>query len=126
MKMHKARLVFVALSIIFFFSCNSFKSNSQNTDTTIHQEVAEPVAPGSFNEASGIKFDSNAIPKFLAEKPLFKEFRKDFDTFYRNNNYNYVWYDKNGLIETSGALISSIENVEQEGVTANIPYEDSL
>jgi murein L,D-transpeptidase YcbB/YkuD len=124
--MHKVHLVFIVLGIFFFFSCNSFKSNSQNTDTTIHQIVAEPVAPGSFNAASGIRFDSNAIRKFLNDKPLFREFRKDFDTFYRNNNYDYAWYDKNGLIETSSALISSLENVEQEGVTANIPYKDSL
>ncbi len=126
MKMRKVPLVFVALTMFVFFSCNSFKSNSQNADTSIHKIGTEPIAHGSFNPASGISFDSASIQKFLADKPLFKEFSKVFDTFYRNNNYNYVWYDKNGLIETSSQLISSIEDVESEGVTAKIPYKDTL
>ncbi len=81
---------------------------------------------GSFNPASGISFDSAAIQKFLNEKPLFKEFKEEFYTFYRGNNYHYVWYDQGGLVPTSDALISSIENVDSEGVNANIPYKDTL
>jgi len=126
MKMPKVHLLYIVFSVFFFFSCNSFKSKSQDTDTTIHKTAEESVTPGNFNDNSGIKFDSTAIQKFLSEKPMFKEFSKEFDTFYRANHFNYVWYDKNGLIETSGALISAIENMEEEGVTANIPYKDSL
>jgi murein L,D-transpeptidase YcbB/YkuD len=119
-------LTFVALSMIFFLSCNSFNGNSQTTDTTIHKNVQEIIEPGGFNASSGIKFDSTAIKKFLADKPLFKQFSKDFDTFYRANNYNYVWYDKNGLIEFSSALISGLSNIEEEGVTSDVPYKDTL
>src|SRR5580765_6642186 len=123
--MHKVFLVFVAIFLFVFSSCNS-GTDKQHADTTIHKIISETIIPGSFNEASGIRFDSNAIQKFLSEKSLFKEFSKEFDTFYRANNYNYVWYDKNGLIETSGALVSGLENIEQEGVKADIPYKDSL
>ncbi|HEX5151880.1 MAG TPA: L,D-transpeptidase family protein [Parafilimonas sp.] len=126
MKVRKVYLVYIVLSVFFFFSCNSFKSKSQDSDTTIHKKAEEAITPGNFNDNSGIKFDSAAIQKFLSEKPLFREFSKEFDTFYRANNFSYVWYDNNGLIETSGTLISAIENIEGEGVTANVPYKDSL
>jgi murein L,D-transpeptidase YcbB/YkuD len=119
-------LTFVAFSMMFFLSCNSFNGNSQTTDTTIHKNAQEPIEPGGFNANSGIKFDSTAIKKFIADKPLFKPFSKDFSTFYQANNYNYVWYDKNGLIEFSSALISGISNIEEEGVTSDVPYKDTL
>ncbi len=82
--------------------------------------------PGSFNPHSGIPLDSHRISAFLEENPLFKPFARDFDTFYRNNQYNYAWYNKQGLIETANALIGSLESVTQEGVTATIPYKDTL
>ncbi len=126
MKTPNFALTFIACSMIFFLSCNSFSGNSQTPDTTIHKTVEEPIEPGGFNANSGIKFDSTYIKKFLADKPLFKSFRKEFDTFYRANNYNYVWYDKNGLIEFSSALISGLSSIEEEGVSANIPYKDTI
>jgi murein L,D-transpeptidase YcbB/YkuD len=126
MKTSKLFLTFVAFATILLLSCNSFNGNSQTTDTTIHKNVQEVIEPGGFNANSGIQFDSAAIKKFLADKPLFKPFSKDFDTFYRANHYNYVWYDKNGLIEFSSALISGLSNIEEEGVTSDIPYRDTL
>ncbi len=126
MKTPKFALIYVAVSMIFLLSCNSFSGNSQTPDTTIHKNVEEQIEPGGFNANSGIKFDSTYIKKFLADKPLFKPFSKDFYTFYRANNYNYVWYDNRGLIESSSALISGLSNIEEEGVTSDVPYKDTL
>ncbi len=126
MKTPKFALIYIVVSTIFFLSCNSFNGNSQTADTSIHKTVQQAMAPGNFNAQSGIKFDSTYIQKFLADKPLFKQFSKDFDTFYRANNYNYVWYDNKGLIESSSALISGLSNIEEEGVSSDIPYKDTL
>ncbi|MFT4152726.1 L,D-transpeptidase family protein [Parafilimonas sp.] len=115
------RFLFCA-ALLFFYSCNP-----QNTKTTAAEKIVhKQVAPGSFNLNSGIKFDSSHIQEFLDSMPLFKQFSKEFDTFYRANNYNYAWYDKTGLIETASALTSSLDEVAQEGVTAHIPYKDTL
>jgi murein L,D-transpeptidase YcbB/YkuD len=125
MKMPKNHSLFVVVSF-FFFSCSSLENKAQVADTSIQITAGESEAPGSFIVNSGVKFDSTAIGKFISENSLFKEFKKDFETFYRANNYNYVWYDKNGLVETSNALISAINEIEQQGVTAKVPYKDSL
>lgn len=124
--MNKKTLLFFTISaLVFFVACHTRQKQADRKPNavTINEN---PIAEGSFNAASGISFDSGQIQKFLNEKPLFKEFSKEFDTFYRINNYNYAWYDKGGLVATSGALISSIENVDQEGVTTQIPYKDTL
>lgn len=124
--MNKAYCVLIILAIFFFYSCDSSKNKNQQTDTTIKKIAGEPVVPGSFNDSSGIFLDSNAIQKFLAERPLFNEFKDDFDTFYKINHYSYVWYDRKGLVETSNSLISAIEDIQQEGVTAKVPYKDTV
>ena len=90
------------------------------------EEKASTIAQGAYNARSGIALDSSTIPAFLALKPLFKEFSKDYQQLYSASKFNYIWYDNSGLIESASALISSIENLEAEGVQANVPYRDSL
>ncbi len=119
--MSKLTLVLFTVALLFFSSCNS-----QEAKTNALAKVTEEPPSGSFNAKSGIKFNSADIQKFLTKQPLFKEFSNEFDTFYRTNHYNYVWYDDKGLIETSGKLIARLDNIDQQGVTANIPYKDTL
>lgn len=121
MKISKCFFLIFAFAA-FFISCNSGSKQA----ATQKKPVVASLVRGSFNLESGIPFDSSDIQKFLDEKPLFKEFSKDFDTFYKINHYNYVWYDKNGLIETASKLIAGIDNMENEGVSTNIPYKDTL
>ena len=121
MKLQNVWLIVLTAGLAFFASCKS------GTKAEIKKPAAEqPAFEGGFNYTSGIKFDSSSIQKFLDDKPLYKEFSKDFQAFYGGNNYNYVWYDQNGLIETSGVLVSAAENIAKEGVNANVPYADSL
>lgn len=124
--MNKKFLSLFTITLTVLFAACQTHQQPANTKPNEPIAIEKPVADGSFNAASGISFDSGQIQKFLNEKPLFKEFSKQLDTFYRMNNYNYVWFDKGGLVTTSGALISRIENVEQEGVSTKIPYKDTL
>lgn len=117
--------LFFTTALVLFSACNPAERKANKNPVAADAEE-KPVVEGSFNASSGISFDSGQIQKFLNEKPLFKEFKKEFDTFYRANNYHFAWYDQSGLVPTSGALISSIENVGQEGVRADIPYKDML
>ncbi len=113
--------------LVFFTRCNG--GTNDQKPAVVQAPVADTIpaiASGSFNQASGIVFDSAAINQFLKSKPLFKEFSNEYFIFYRANNFNYVWYDNKGLIESSSALISALSDVEHEGVTANFPYKDSI
>ena len=70
----------IIISELLFSSCNSTVKNKGNKKDTTIRAAAHEVA-GSFDDFSGITFDSGAIQKFLKEKPLFKEFARDFDNF---------------------------------------------
>lgn len=86
--------------------------------------VADTVIKGNFAVASGIRFDSSLIKKFIAAHPAFREFSNDFDNFYRNNKYNYAWYHSAGLIEFAHVLGTSLQQQQLEGLKDTIPYRD--
>ncbi len=128
------RLVYCAVAVFLIFTMvncsNRQKKQSTEADTKTRDAVVvqqdTSVIPGSFKENSGLKFDSSAIGAFLKTHPQFNEFGNDYLVFYRQNKFNYVWYDHKGLIESSGALLSRLDNENQEGVQKEVPYEKEL
>src|SRR5690606_14543138 len=89
--------------------------------------TADTVIKGGFNPASGIPIDSARIEQFLQLRPEFATFSEDFRKFYQQVNYQYVWYDANGLIEFVGVLQTKIQSsADDGGVKLKIPYQDQL
>jgi len=106
--------------INFCYGCD----NSGNTIGTTSKSIAkDTVLKGTFNPSSGIVFDSTAVDRFLKSKPAFKEFEKDFRKFYQLRKYNFVWYDKKGLIESANNLFAQLEYQQNEGILKHIPYK---
>ena len=70
--------------------CNSNPSSEKKSGEQVQLQQQSPATDtlmkGNFHVASGIVFDSNAISKFIAAKPVFKEFRQDFVNFYGLTN----------------------------------------
>lgn len=101
----------------------------RNTEAEIRNSKAimdTVVVAGSFSNNPIIPLDSNLVDSFLTTHPDFKEFKTDMDSFYRGNDFKYVWFDKQGLIESSGILISRIYNMAEEGVDSIVPYRDEF
>jgi L,D-transpeptidase YcbB len=122
------RFLILLILIIGATGCNSNPSSEKKSGVQLPLQQQTPATDtlmkGNFHVASGIVFDSNAISKFIAAKPAFKEFRQDFINFYRANKYNYVWYDDNGMIEPAHVLANALETQQEEGVEAKIPYRE--
>ncbi|MBO9574022.1 MAG: hypothetical protein J7497_17680, partial [Chitinophagaceae bacterium] len=112
--------------IIMITSCKDRQpaATLKTNAVTVISPTSDTAIKGNFSTESGLKFDSNAIAKFIEAKPLFKEFAQDFINFYRAQNYNYVWYNNKGLIQPALVLVSTLENVQQEGILTKIPYRE--
>lgn len=121
-------LVTCCFTALLISACNNGPQNNKTAaDTTVKNvHAGDTLIAGSFNDKSGIKFDSSAIDTFIKNKPLFKDFAADFALFYRNNNFNYVWYDNKGLIETANVLAGRLMHMKDDGLTEAIPYEDEF
>lgn len=121
--------VTILLQLTVFSSCSGVQHPStadriKDTSTNIHRN--DSMIAGSFKAESGIRFDSSVIKKFLGENPVFKEFTQAYNDFYKTNDFNYVWYDKKGLIESSNILIARLMNGNEEGVADSIPYKEKF
>ncbi len=121
-------LMYLPVIFLCLVRCNAGTEsiNDEKTSDTVLHIAADTTKPVTLHTTSGIAFDSSAIEGFLNSYPVFREFRNDYDNFYRANKYNYAWYDKKGLIETAHALLSQTQHEETEGVNPKVPYRDEF
>lgn len=73
-----------------------------------------------------VKFDSTQIPTFIAKFPEFKEFESELKEVYKKRDYHYVWYDKDGRIDFAEVLYNRINQIQSDGVQAQIPYKKQI
>lgn len=122
-------LILLFLTSIHFISCNqSEKKQKISKDSLKKRAIKEwnKTIPGNFNAEREHFFDTVQLHSFLDTHPLLKEYRASMQTFYAKRNYAFAWYNKNGLIEQAGNLADRVKNLQQEGITRDIPYRNSF
>ena len=85
----KQTIVAILSLILCCFACKQKKQKQTNRDTSINQNT-------SFNN---LFFDSTEIDKFLNADSSFSKYKEQFHEFYRERNYEFAWFDNNGLAE---------------------------
>jgi murein L,D-transpeptidase YcbB/YkuD len=78
------------------------------------------------SEDNAIPLDSTQIGAFFTKYPKFKEFSPEISELYKKHNYHYIWHDKKGLIEFAEVLFNRVNQIEAEGVSSEIPYQQQL
>lgn len=84
--------IVIVLFCFVCFSCNSIQENKIKlvvTDTSITKKT-------SFNN---LFFDSVMLVDFIDKEVQLKGFHDQFVAFYRQRNYQYAWFDQDGLGE---------------------------
>src|SRR4051812_1474848 len=89
------------------------------------QREKQAVA-GNFSSQRVLTFDSVDLQQFITRYPRFADYHDDLHKFYIKRNFTYAWYDQKGMIEQAGSLFNRIENIHQEGITAQLPYVDNF
>lgn len=121
------KFIILCIHISFFLSCK--EGNNQNvqvsdkrTDTLTPQPSTSAPQVNLLHESSGIALDSNELTKFMKMYPAYQTQQKDLIALYRKNSYNYLWFDKNGLIEHGHQLYNLMTNLPSQGISDSIPY----
>lgn len=127
MKSGKLNLIVFAIALSFFFSCKGGKNQElnvsvKNADTILPQKATYIPQVNLLHESSGIALDSNELTKFMKMYPAYQTQQKDLIALYRKNSYNYLWFDKNGLIEHGHQLYNLMTNLPSQGISDSIPY----
>ena len=71
-------------------------------------------------------FNSNLVAAFFEKHPKLKEYQPQVEKLYTKHSHHYLWYDDKGINEVGDLLYSKIRNLEEEGVTAEVPYKAQL
>ena len=71
-------------------------------------------------------FDSTLVAPFFAKYPKLKSLKPEVIKLYRKHNYQFLWYDRNGINEFADLLSSKINNLDQEGLKIRVPYKDKI
>lgn len=82
-----------------------------------------PSLAGTFSVQEKFHFDSTLLPAFLKKYPEYARFKNDLIKFYRPRGYSYAWYDSMGLIEQASNLYNRIQQLDDEGITRQLPYK---
>ena len=68
-------------------------------------------------------FDSTLVLVFYKKYPELLPYKKQAVAIYQQQQYNYIWYDGNGIKETAAVLWNKINNIQDEGITVSVPYK---
>jgi murein L,D-transpeptidase YcbB/YkuD len=122
------KFIILCIYIPFFLSCkqrnnqNVQVSDKKRTDTLTPQPATSAPQVNLLHESSGIALDSYEVTKFMKMYPAYQTQQKDLIALYRKNSYNYLWFDKNGLIEHGHQLYNLMTNLPSQGISDSIPY----
>jgi len=113
-KINASKSIVSLLFIILLFSCRNKNEESQ----LIKKEIT--------TEQEKTTFDSTAVNTFLETYPLLKKYEADLKKLYQKHQYHYIWFDKEGINEFANLLYDKINNLDEEGIQMNVPYQEKL
>jgi murein L,D-transpeptidase YcbB/YkuD len=116
---------FIILLSILSGACRDSGSGVHKTpsDSTPRdlQITAADIA-GNFNTPSALTIDSSAMDSFFTQYPSLRSSGKSVSSFYRRRSFSPAWHDSIGLIEQAGSLLNRMQNVQEEGLSVQVPY----
>ncbi|KGO95097.1 l,D-transpeptidase YcbB [Flavobacterium subsaxonicum WB 4.1-42 = DSM 21790] len=72
------------------------------------------------------KVDSTKIIDFYYRHPDLKNYKTDLQLFYAKNNYQFIWYNSNGLTDFAGILYNELQQLPMEGIFTPPPYKNEF
>ncbi len=85
----KQKIALYIIVSLLLLSCHQKQKKAIIQDTTINEKT-------SFNN---LFFDSVQLDKFLSSDTTLAKYKEQFHDFYKQRNYQFAWFDKNGLAE---------------------------
>lgn len=92
------------------------KKANNNSDINIDIPAEQILTP----------FDSIKMAGFFIKYPGFKEYEPEIKELYNKRHYNYIWFDKKGVIEFANVIYNQVNQISDEGVLAKLPYKAQI
>ncbi|WP_264566364.1 L,D-transpeptidase family protein [Flavobacterium sp. N3904] len=113
------------LLLILFSFCFSFSSIS--CKKTADENSKLPLSSGYSSKVQSLTpFDSTLVNSFFIKYHELKKYQQETTELYQKRNYQYIWFDTKGMLEVSHLLYNKLNNMEDDGIKATIPYKEKL
>lgn len=73
-----------------------------------------------------LQFDSTKVAGFFTKYPDYKPYEAEMRQLYKKHDYHYLWFDKNGVIEFAEAVYNQVNQIDDEGIPAKLPYKEQI
>jgi len=102
--------------LLLIVSCQS-KKKEPRTSIPVRVPIQEFVPQ---------TFDSTLIAPFFVKYPKLRFLKNEVVQLYSKRHYHYLWYDRKGLNEFASLLYDKANNLDQEGLHIQIPYQEQI
>jgi murein L,D-transpeptidase YcbB/YkuD len=114
----------ISFLILFSFGFSlAFISCKKDSDKNPKPVIA---IKDSLKVKSLVPFDSTLVSSFFVKYPKLQKYQEETTELYRKRNYQYVWFDSKGMLEVSHLLYNKLNEMEDDGIQATIPYKEKL
>lgn len=114
-------LPFLAFLLILSISGGSCKSKGKR-----ERSAKDLHLKGAINLNSSLPFDSNFLNTFYRVFPELTRYKTEVVQVYRAHKYQYIWYDRSGVVEFGHSLYNKVLDLNIEGVVSRFPYQEDL
>ncbi|WP_291098748.1 MULTISPECIES: L,D-transpeptidase family protein [unclassified Flavobacterium] len=118
----------ILVGLVFFFGCFlllalscQLKSKEPETATNVQTPIRVHI-----QEFIPATFDSTLIAPFFLKYSKLNYLKNEVVQLYRERHYQYLWYDRKGLNEFANLLYDKVNNLDQEGLQIQLPYQEKI
>ena len=105
------KLLFFSISIVILISL-TFQSCAD-------KKISDP-------NTSDITLDSTLVAPFFKSYPKLSKYKKELLTVYRNYDFHYIWFDKEGIVVYGHSLYNKVKDMDAEGISSTFPYQQEI
>ena len=118
--------ILTTLLLLFGLSFSSLSCEKKYENKIDNTVIKLAITSNDIHKYSKIPFDSTLVVPFFEKYPYLIQFKKEVVTLYRKHKHQYIWFDEKGINEIGDLLYDKINNMQNEGLPASVPYKEKL
>lgn len=118
----RTALTWIVITMLIIYGCGVGSGEQSATDRQ-HQPDSSWIEPASINN---LFLDSLAISRFLAAHPEFRDQNDQVWKFYQPRNYQFAWFNNDGIAEQAANFMNMLMNYREEGITDSTVFNPRL
>src|SRR4030095_636327 len=124
--MRKFAILFVIGAVLFYLSSGCRNKTSRQDDKNDSLSVAGDSSLPEPRSINNLFLDSVHIAEFISTHREFKNQSSQLWKFYKNRQYQFAWFNNDGILEQAANFMNMLINYREEGISDSSVYNKHL